>query len=53
MGGWPWNGSWNGCRDRRVHPGHSEHLAGRSVQAESSGRTAVPMVRRRSTVRFR
>ena len=50
---WPWNGSWNGSREHRVHSGHRGHRNGLSVQAERSGRRAVLMVRRRSTVRFR
>jgi hypothetical protein len=46
----PAAGSWTGCR---AHWVRSVHSGVQSVQLVRSGRGAVPMVRRRSTVRFR
>jgi hypothetical protein len=49
----PWTGSWTGCRAHWVLSVLSVHFLVQSVQLVRSGRQAVPMVRRRSTVRFR
>ena len=51
--GGSWTESWTGCRAHWVRSVLSVHFLVRSVQLVRSGRWAVPMVRRRSTVRFR
>jgi hypothetical protein len=51
--GVPWTGSWTGCCAHWVRSVLSVHFLVQSVQLVRSGRRAVPMVRRRSTVRFR
>src|ERR1022692_1050986 len=51
--GVPWTGSWTGCRAHWVRSVLSVHFLVQSVRPVRSGRGAVPMVRRSSTVRFR
>src|ERR1022692_3954933 len=45
--------TWTGCRAHWVRSVLSVHFFVQFVQLVRSGRRAVPMVRRRSTVRFR
>ena len=51
--GGAWNGPWNGYRLQCVQSELSGRSVVASVQSGGSGRCAVFMVRRRSTVRFR